>query len=668
MRLHKLSRALLPSLLASAFLCVPAHGQPASPVSKPAAVPAAVDAKPPIIPTDDFVEPGSVFRPLISPNGQRLVFRERIGKNTYIALKPVDGTKIERIGLPEKTQLRWYRWANDNILLISMGGIIMLGGYELPTSTLLAYDLAQNKFLKLGKKSRGLEGDDILHISPDGKFLLLSISASLFDGPGVARIDIATNKQTTVVRAQTGIDQWIADNQGIVRMGIAYSATTARIYYRRTNEAKFELISKIREKDDDETKRESLIDISHVVAGRDDGYVLSNKETGRFALYKFNYVTREIGEKILGHDENDITDFTLNEDGTAVESARYTDERDRITWFNPVYQKYQRSLEKALVGQEAWIQSRSRDGKRMTVFSTSPTDPGSYYVYEPGAKRLSRFAGTNDRINPAQMAVTKYIRYPARDGLSIPGYLTLPLGRPATKLPLIIMPHGGPFGVRDTLDYNAEVQFLANRGYAVLQPNFRGSESYGEAFYKKGEGQIGRMMQDDLDDGMDWLVKSGVVDAARVCIVGSSYGGYAALWGVIRNPERYRCAASFAGVTDMKAQLRYSGRSMRSRHARRWQTTIKGADDFDLDTVSPAIHAAKLTRPVLITHGDSDYIVPFSQYKTMMAALKTAGKSVDARVYEGEGHGFNDRVNEKDWLDRLAGFLAKNNPAEPPAK
>lgn len=310
--------------------------------------------------------------------------------------------------------------------------------------------------------------------------------------------------------------------------------------------------------------------------------------------------------------------------------------------------------------------SRSRDGKKMTVYSTSPTDPGSYYIFEPGAGRLHRFAGVNDRINPSQLAVTKYLRYLARDGLSIPTYLTLPVGRAPKALPLIIMPHGGPYGVRDTLDYNSEVQFLANRGYAVLQPNFRGSESYGEDFFKRGEGQIGRAMQDDLDDAMDWLVKDGVADPARVCIVGASYGGYAALWGVIRNPERYRCAASFAGVTDFKSQLKYSLKTLKTRYRREWQTTVKGDADFDLDLVSPAKHAARLSRPVLITHGDEDSNVPFSQYKTMVAALKKANKAAETHVYKGEGHGFADDQNEKDWLDRLEAFLAKHNPADAP--
>jgi dipeptidyl aminopeptidase/acylaminoacyl peptidase len=220
----------------------------------------------------------------------------------------------------------------------------------------------------------------------------------------------------------------------------------------------------------------------------------------------------------------------------------------------------------------------------------------------------------------------------------------LPRGKSPKNLPLIILPHGGPYGVRDTLDFNSEVQFLASRGYAVLQPNYRGSDSYGEAFYKAGEGQIGRMMQDDLDDGMDWLVNEGIADAKRVCVVGGSYGGYAALWGVIRNPERYRCAASFAGVTDFKRQLRYSRKFLNSRHSRKWKQIVRGDKEFDLDLV--------------------DSNVPFSQFKAMVAAAKAANVAIETKVYEDEGHGFSKRENEQDWYDRLGTFLTKHNPAD----
>ena len=619
---------------------------------------------PPLIPSEDFVDPGYIRDPIISPDGLNLVFRENIGKNTFVGIKPVDSAEIKRIGLPEKHSLNWYRWAGDDQLLISVTGVGQLFGDEIPISGLIAYNLTTKTMLKLGTKAQVIEGDNILHVDPAGQFLLMSMQRTIYDYPGVYKIGIADSSYSEIVKPQSDIWEWIADDQGVVRMGLAFSRYATKIYYRRTNDADFKLISKIKENAKDEEKQESLIDITRIVSGKDEGYILSNKETGRFALYKFNYLTREIGELVFAHPENDVTDFTLTDDGSTIESLQYTDSRDRIMWFDPLYQKRQESLDTALPGQEAWMQSRSRDGRKMVVYTTSPTDPGSYSLYEPKARKLHRFAAVNDRLDSALLAETKYIRYDARDGLPIPSYLTLPVGRDPKNLPLIILPHGGPYGVRDTLDYHMEVQFLANRGYAVLQPNFRGSDSYGEEFYKRGEGQIGRAMQDDIDDGMDWLVKQGIADPARVCIVGASYGGYAALWGVIRNPERYRCAASFAGVTDFKSQLKYDSRSLRSRYAREWSDKVRGEEDFDLDTVSPAKHAARLNRPILLTHGDEDSNVPYSQFKKMMDALKKAKKPIESFTYKGEGHGFNDTANEKDWLDRLEAFLAKHNPAD----
>ncbi len=300
----------------------------------------------------------------------------------------------------------------------------------------------------------------------------------------------------------------------------------------------------------------------------------------------------------------------------------------------------------------------------MIIFSISSTDPGSYYLFKPDERKLDRIGGINDPIDPEKMAEPKYVEYYARDGLKIKAYLTLPRGKAERDLPLVILPHGGPYDIRDTWDYNAEVQFLANRGYAVFRPNFRGSGGYGEDFYSKGEGQIGRAIQDDLDDGMDWLVKQGVVDASRVCLVGSSYGGYAAMWGVIRNPERYRCAASFAGVTDLAKQIKYDNKFLRSRYAREWKKTVQGEDDFDLDTVSPAHNIAKLKRPLLVAHGKDDSNVPFSQFKHIESSAKKNNILIEQKVYQDEGHGFSDRKNEADWYTRLETFLRQHNPPD----
>jgi dipeptidyl aminopeptidase/acylaminoacyl peptidase len=624
----------------------------------------AASATPDLLPSEIFAAPRNLVGPKLSPDGQNMVYREQIGNNKFIAIENIATKAVKRILEPEKADLSWYRWAGDNRLLIAVAKNVLFEGDEVRVSGLFAYDITKNEFNIVGKKNTAFNGDEVLFVDPDGAYIVQSVQATIYDYPAVFKINLADNSRQELVKPQLEIFDWIVDDAGVVRMGIAYQDDGSNIYYRNTEQGKFKLISKLRDKAGKEAIENSLLDISHIVSGSDEGYVLSNKETGRFGLYKFNYLTREIGEKIFDHAENDVTGFSLDKSGKQLRAATFTDSRDRIKWFDADMDKQQARLEKALAGQEIWMHPPTRDGKKMIVYTTSATDPGSYYLYEPASKKLTRFSGINDDIVPSKMAETKYLKYTARDGKIIPAYLTLPRGKSPKNLPLIILPHGGPYGVRDTLDFNSEVQFLASRGYAVLQPNYRGSDSYGEAFYKAGEGQIGRMMQDDLDDGMDWLVNEGIADAKRVCVVGGSYGGYAALWGVIRNPERYRCAASFAGVTDFKRQLRYSRKFLNSRHSRKWKQIVRGDKEFDLDLVSPAPQAARLTRPVLLAHGDNDSNVPFSQFKAMVAAAKAANVAIETKVYEDEGHGFSKRENEQDWYDRLGTFLTKHNPAD----
>jgi dipeptidyl aminopeptidase/acylaminoacyl peptidase len=612
-----------------------------------------------LIPTAMFASDAETLHPVISPNGQQMVYRRQVGGKTYLAWGEV-GSLVSKIAeIPGKTDLIWYRWAGNDRFIFAVSTNVTFEGEEVKRTWLLSFEPAKNLTQLIGFKDQGFEGDDMLCADPDGKFLLLQIQRTIFEYPSVFRFELSTGKGKRIVDQRTDVWEYYADDTCVVRMGIGSSNRKTVYYYRKNETDTLKIIGKVKEDDED-----GLMDVAHIVSGSDDGYVLSNKKTGRFALYKTNYITRELGEMVYGSDTNDITDYTLTEDGKAVRSVRYTDDRDRIIWFDPVMKKHQSKLDKALPGEEVWIQSQSRDSGKMIVYSTSSTDPGSYYLFEPAAGSLRRFAGVNDALDTRLLTKTNYVQYKARDGLAIPAYLTLPKGRAAKGLPLIILPHGGPYGVRDTPDFNSEVQVLANRGYAVLQPNFRGSESYGMKFYESGLGQIGRAMQDDLDDGMDWLAKDGIIDPKRVCVVGSSYGGYAALWAVARNPERYRCAASFAGVTDWKSQLKYDRRFFSNRHAKKWEEKVTGESEFDLDTVSPMRLASSLSRPVLITHGDNDSNVPYSQFTKYLAAMKKAGKTVDSWTYKDEGHGFNNRLNEKDWYDRLTKFLNEHNPPD----
>jgi dipeptidyl aminopeptidase/acylaminoacyl peptidase len=523
----------------------------------------------------------------------------------------------------------------------------------------VAYDIPTGEIRFIGKSTEGFEGDDVLYVDPSGEWLLLSIQRTLQDWPSVFRVDLATNKMRQVVKSMADVWEWYADDKGVVRVGAGFLERKWFMVYRKTDVEGFRRIVKANYDDE-----EAALDALHFIYESDEGFVLSNERTGRFGVYRYNFAKRELGEPVYEHPVVDVSDFTVSEDGKSVKAAWYTDDRDRVIWFDPTLKQHQETIDAALPDRHAWILSRSVDDTRMLVWTGSESDPGNYYIYVPEAGMMKRIAKVNERINRKQLAPTRYVTYRARDGLDIPAYLTLPIGREPRNLPLVILPHGGPFGIRGRLAYDPEVQFLANRGYAVLQPNFRGSGGYGKAHYDKGEGQWGRRMQDDLDDGMDWLVKSGTVDPKRVCVIGASYGGYAALWGVTRNPERYRCAASFAGVTDLKRQLNYDRNFLSSSHYRSFRSKVRGDEDFDMDSVSPLKQVERLRIPVLLAHGKDDTNVPYKQSLWYAEALKKAGKAHEFYTYEDEGHGFSSAENLKHWLDPLDAFLARHNPAD----
>lgn len=598
--------------------------------------------------------------PLLSPDGKLVAASFNVAGKDLLGVVSLSAGQPKLIQLPPKVDLRWYRWAGNGVLLVSFGKIVPWDGDDALQTRLIAYDVATGAVRFLGGMTEGLIGDDVLWIDPEGKSLLMAYQHTIYEYPEVRMVDIATNRQRTVVSARDGVWDWYADDKGVVRVGIGYGNLKWSLFYRSSEEQPFKQVVKARYDDDD-----AGFDGFRIFKGSDEGFrILRNEATGRYALYKYNYATRTTGALVYESATNDIDDFDTTTDGKEVSAVWYTDDRPRVKWFDPAANEMQNDIDKAVGDRHATIVSRSRDHTVMIVHVGGSGDPGKYYVYQPVAGVMSVLARINERLNAASLTPTRFVSYTARDGLKVPAYLTLPPGREAKGLPLIILPHGGPYDVRDDGTYDPEVQFLANRGYAVLQPEYRGSGGFGAPFYQKGEGQWGRAMQDDLDDGMDWLVKQGMVDPARVCIVGSSYGGYAALWGATRNPERYRCAASFAGISDVARQLKFQIEfKISKRYRKNWRQTVQGAETFDLKTLSPLFTVDRLKVPILLFHGDDDQRVPYKQSRLYADALKAAGKDVEFVTLKGEGHGFSTSANMQLWLDRLDAFLNRYNPA-----
>jgi dipeptidyl aminopeptidase/acylaminoacyl peptidase len=622
---------------------------------------AATAAPPPIIPAEAFGALPAFASPKISPDGQRVVATAEVGGSKAIIVYRLDGNDraYSRINLGD-LEVMGTRWAGNERILLTVFGRTMFEGIEVPMTRHFLYELDSGRLHQLGGgRVGGLWGGDIIYVDPDGSFALLAAQPTFWTPPAVLRIDLATRDTKEIVAPEGGVWNWYADATGAVRAGLGSSGDRWVLLYREKDSGRFRRITARHADTDSTTDFDTLLP----VAGSDKGYAIANKATGRYAVYRYDFATDTLGEPVFEHPDVDVEGVGYSTRTNQPDSILYADERDRIFWLDPEMRAIQARLDKALPDAINRVVSRDSADKRMIVWSTGASNPGTYYLYDRTTRSMSELARPYPALEGKTLAPVEAVKYTARDGLVIPAYLTRPVGRPDKNLPLVIMPHGGPFA-RDKWAYDAWTQFLANRGYLVLQPNFRGSTGYGKAFVEAASGQFGRKMQDDLDDGVKWLVGRGLVDPKRVCIMGASYGGYAAMWAAARNPDIYRCAISFAGISDMRTMLHYDPSTwVARRYYKDWRDRIRGEQGFDLAAVSPLSHAASIRVPLLIGHGEDDHTVPVAQSRNLNEAMRRATVDHEFVVYPGEGHGFDKAADSIDFLKRIEAFLARHNPA-----
>jgi dipeptidyl aminopeptidase/acylaminoacyl peptidase len=333
-------------------------------------------------------------------------------------------------------------------------------------------------------------------------------------------------------------------------------------------------------------------------------------------------------------------------------------------WLDPEIGAAHGVLTRAFKGRAVSLSGWSKDKTRFLARVAGPSAPGTWYLYDRARKEVSPLGEEYPELNGAALGTTRWMTYKARDGLEIPAYVTTPPGaKPGAKAPLVVLPHGGP-AWRDTFDFDYMVQFFATRGYVVLQPQFRGSAGFGRAFREAGRGEWGGKMQTDLLDGIEVLAASGEIDPARVCIVGSSFGGYAALAGATLHPDAYRCAASIAGISDLgqllSEEARLFGRATASFEDLREELGV--TEGAKLVRMSPAHQAAAAQAPILLIHGRQDTVVLPAQSELMAQRLRAAGKPHELLILEDENHYLTKTANRVRTLEALEQFLAKHLP------
>lgn len=301
------------------------------------------------------------------------------------------------------------------------------------------------------------------------------------------------------------------------------------------------------------------------------------------------------------------------------------------------------------------ILDASRDGRKVLFMVWSDRHPGAYYVFDRDASKVQLIGESKPWIKPGQMAATRPIEFPARDGKKLFAFYTAKGDGPH---PLVVLPHGGPFGINDTWGYDSEVQFLASRGYGVLQVEYRGSGGRGETFEQSGYGEWGGRIQDDIADGVRWAIDKKLADPSRICIYGASFGGYSALMSPIRYPGLYKCAIGYAGVYDLPLLRSTKGRFDSDKDEAFFDYTL-GTDQAKLARNSPVNRVADLKVPVMLVHGEDDEVADFNQYKAMLGVLQQAGKSPETFVLNGEGHGFYSPEHRAELYEKMEAFLGK---------
>lgn len=397
----------------------------------------------------------------------------------------------------------------------------------------------------------------------------------------------------------------------------------------------------------------------YYVIGRPNG-------ADRAGVYLYNMEQQKFATEVFTHPRVDVAGGIVDPRTGVYVGATYWNDLLEITFVEGKLQAHFDGLKKFFENERSVVfVDRSADQTVWILYTEGPRDPGAYHVYNMAKRHSEVLGATRPHLTPDRLGPARPITYTARDGTPISGYLTLPPNlAEGEKPPLIVYPHGGP-EVRDTMTFDLVAQFLATRGYAVFQPNFRGSSGYGQAFIDAGNRQFGGTMQTDIADGVYQLIDEGRVDASRICIMGASYGGYAALMGVANYPHLYRCAVSIAGVSDLTRQVRWEREEegANSEVYKYWVTKI-GDPDRDraaMDAASPIFNIAEIKVPILLMHGTQDGIVPFEQSESMSLALKNAGRNQKLVVFDGAGHNML-QANLEAYLTQLDQFFNMHLP------
>ena len=609
---------------------------------------ASAQERPPKIPVEDFFKLPEKCSFSISPDGRHYAWLAPWSGRLNLHVASIDdiGTdKATRLTAATERDIAGYGWANDDRLVYMQdkGGDENYHIYSVGIEGGDARDMTPFDGVRTGIVDKLDEDPDHILIDMNKR------DKTVFD---VYRMDLRTGELELVAENPGTIVGWGTDHDGKVRLATEYVGTTTRELYRDDEDSEWKVIFETDFRDE----ATALL----FTADNKKLYLSSNLGRDKAALYEYDPATGAQA-LIYENDEADVGGLIWSKLHRKLRGVTYYTDKPHRHYFDKAAEDFYNGIKSHFPGLRVSISSISDDEKRMFVAVSSDRVPGRLYYHD--VEKPDEFRQVADFypwLKEEYLAEMTPISYAARDGLTIHGYLTLPVGRGTKDLPAIVVVHGGPES-RDTWGYDTEAQLLANRGLAVLQVNYRVSTGYGKEFWKAGFKQWGLKQQDDITDGVKWLIEQGIADPKRIAIYGGSYGGYATLMGLIKTPELYACGVDYVGVSNLFTLFESIPEYWKPLLEQMYETIGNPVTDKEqFEATSPTLHADRISAPLFIAQGANDPRVVKAQSDAMVEAMRARGVEVQYMVKDNEGHGFHNEENSFDFYRAMDAFLTEH--------
>jgi dipeptidyl aminopeptidase/acylaminoacyl peptidase len=599
----------------------------------------------------------------LSPDGNKIAFISNIDGSSMIGVSDLENSKTQYLVVTDnqKFKIGWYLWANNDVLLISADYPMQRGSLKYKEARLIKIKVDGSEAFESVLKFRKNENfpqfqNNIIDLLPDEpNHILMGLDLKVTNMPAVYKIDLRNSrKRQRIYKGKSNIRNWMTDRQHKLRLGFGRDET--KIFYRLFD------IQKDQWRNIWEYEIFDAPDISPLGFGVNPNelYIRADYQ-GRYAIFKVDVSKADLPRELVFSDPNyDVEGSLIYSKKTNDVIGVYHGEADNAkVFFDSIYEDFQTALNKALPDAYNNVASFSADERKYILYTSKSKSPGTYYLGDRDTNDLTFVLEQYPLLYQQKLSGKNKISYKARDDVEIEGYVTLPHSNVKNIKAAIVLPHGGPMA-RNYGGFDWFSEFFASRGYTVLEPNFRGSSGYGFEFEMESVQQWGGAMQDDLADAAQWMLKEYDIDKSKVCILGGSYGGYAALMAAVKQQDVFKCAASFAGVSDLELIL------LKARRFTNNEVVKKqfGTDTNTLEKNSPVNFAKDINIPVLLIHGDKDRVVDVRHSRDMYESLKVNGKEVEYIELENGNHHMEIEAHRIKVLTSLEAFLHKHIGAE----